>query len=95
MNRHVRGMQRQYGQGLIEFIITIAVLGPLLLGIFQAVLLYRAKTLLDYAALQAARSGATNFAQMDAMQTGLARGLMPLYATDASATGALAFLPGE
>ena len=56
MNRHVRGMQRQYGQGLIEFIITIAVLGPLLLGIFQAVLLYRAKTLLDYAALQAARN---------------------------------------
>lgn len=87
MRQRIRYLAVQRGQGLIEFIITVAVLGPLLLGIFQAVLLYRAKTVLDYAALQAARSGSTNFAQMSAMQSGLARGLMPLYAHDASAAG--------
>lgn len=89
MSRRIHHAATQRGQGLIEFIITVAVLGPLLLGIFQAVLLYRAKTVLDYAAFQAARSGSTNSAQMGAMQSGLARGLMPLYAHDASATGAV------
>jgi hypothetical protein len=89
MSHRIRRAASQHGQGLIEFIITVAVLGPLLLGIFQAVLLYRAKTVLDYAAFQAARSGSTDFAQMSAMQTGLARGLMPLYAHDASAAGAV------
>jgi hypothetical protein len=87
MRQRIRQFSGQRGQGLIEFVITVAVLGPLLLGIFQAVLLYRAKTVLDYAALQAARSGSTNFAQMSAMQSGLARGLMPLYAHDASTAG--------
>jgi hypothetical protein len=88
MNRRAR--RRQRGQGLIEFIITVAVLGPLLLGIFQAILLYRAKTVLDYAALQAARSGSTHFAETGPMCQGLAKGLMPLYAHDASVAGVAA-----
>lgn len=75
---------RQRGQGLVEAVIVIPVFGLFLLGIFQGILLYRAKTTLDYAAFMAARSGATNFAEKSAMIDGLARGLMPLYAHQAS-----------
>ncbi|MBM7131521.1 pilus assembly protein [Dyella mobilis] len=77
------------GQSLIEFVVCIVVLGPLLLGLFQAILLYRAKTVLDYAALQAARKGATNFAQISAMCDGLAGGLTPLYTHQASGSAVL------
>jgi hypothetical protein len=56
------------------------VFGVLLLGIFQAILFYRAKAVVDYAALQAARSGAVHFAEKSAMQDGMLRGLLPLYA---------------
>ena len=73
-------IHRQRGQGLIEAVIVLPVFGLFLLGIFQGILLYRAKTTLDYAAFMAARSGATNFAEKNAMIDGLARGLMPLYA---------------
>jgi hypothetical protein len=44
-------------------------------------LLYRAKTTVDYAALEAARAGALHGADKGQMQFGLARGLTPLYAT--------------
>lgn len=81
--------QGQGGQGLVEFVVSVAVLGPLLLGMLQAVLLYRAKSVLDYAAFMAARRGATNFAEPEAMCKGLAAGLAPLYAHQATNTGAL------
>lgn len=70
---------RQGGQSLIEAVVVIAVFGTLLLGIFQTILFYRAKTIVDYAALEAARSGATNFAEKEPMRLGLLRGLMPMY----------------
>ncbi len=73
-------IHRQRGQGLVEAVIVLPVFGLFLLGIFQGILLYRAKTTLDYAAFMAARSGAMNFAQKNAMIDGLAHGLMPLYA---------------
>lgn len=73
-------MWRQRGQAVVETWVVILVFGVFLLGIFQTILFYRAKTVVDYAALQAARSGATHFAQMSEMRKGLARGLMPLYA---------------
>ncbi len=79
--------RHQRGQSLIETCVVITVFGTLLLGIFQAILFYRAKTVVDYAALQAARSGATNFAEKDAMKVGLARGLMPLYASESGNAG--------
>lgn len=73
-------IRAQRGQSLVETVIVIPVFGVFLLGLFQAVLFYHAKSIVDYAALQAARSGATHFAEKSAMQTGLARGLLPLYA---------------
>lgn len=89
MKTAITSKRRARGQSLIEFVVCIVVLGPLLLGMFQAILLYRAKTVLDYATLQAARSGATNSAQMSAMCQGLAGGLTPLYTHQASATALL------
>lgn len=73
-------LRTQRGQSLAETVIVIPVFGVFLLGLFQAILFYHAKSVVDYAALQAARSGATHFAEKNAMQIGLARGLMPLYA---------------
>jgi hypothetical protein len=71
---------RQRGQAVIETWVVILVFGVFLLGIFQTILFYRVKTTVDYAALEAARNGATHYAEMSAMRIGLARGLMPLYA---------------
>jgi hypothetical protein len=70
----------QCGQAVIETWVVILVFGVFLLGIFQTILFYRVKTTVDYAALEAARNGATHYAEMSAMRIGLARGLMPLYA---------------
>lgn len=81
---------RQQGQAVIETVVVIAVFGVFLLGLFQLILFYRAKSLVDYAALEAARSGAVHGAQMSAMKTGLARGLMPLYARSPDNGAALA-----
>jgi type II secretory pathway pseudopilin PulG len=89
MTRIRRSTRRQRGQSLVEAIVVIPVFGAVILGIFQAVLFYRAKAVVDYAALQAARSGATHFAQMSAMDTGLVRGLMPLYTHKSTRAGAI------
>lgn len=80
---------RQRGQSLVETVVVIGVFGTFLLGIFQAILFYRAKTIVDYAALQAAKSGATNFAEKEPMRLGLLRGLMPLYTHESGNQGLL------
>lgn len=80
---------RQRGQSLPEFLIVIPLFLFLLLLLFQLVLIYRAKTVLDYAALEAARRGAVSQVDMNEMLNGLAYGLAPLYATDAGATDVL------
>lgn len=78
---------RQAGQSLPEFLIVVPLFLFLLLLIFQLTLIYRAKTVLDYAALEAARRGATSGVDMDRMREGLAYGLMPLYSTDPGVAG--------
>lgn len=85
----IRLQSRQNGQSLVETVVVIGVFGTFLLGIFQAILFYRAKTVVDYAALEAARSGATNFAEKEPMRLGLLRGLMPLYTHEAGNQGLL------
>jgi TadE-like protein len=67
------------GQSLVEFLVAMFGFGLLLLGLFQALLFYRAKATVDYAALEAARAGAVHGAKLDDMKYGLARGLAPLY----------------
>jgi hypothetical protein len=90
MSRHFPMHQR--GQSLTEFLVVMFGFGVLLLGLLQAILLARAKTTVDYAALEAARAGALYGADKGQMQKGLARGLTPLYATaTASPTAAGTF----
>ena len=79
---------RMQGQSLVEFLIVVPIFLFLVLVIFQMVLVYRAKTTLDYATLEAARMGAVKGADKAAMKRGLIRGLMPLYATSGGAGGA-------
>ena len=79
----------QRGQGLAEFLIGMPLALLLILGAFQFALIYQAKTVLNLAALQAARSGALHQADPAALQTGLQRGLTPLYTHGTSASALL------
>lgn len=74
-------MKQQRGQSITEFLIAMVGFGLLLLGMLQAILLYRAKATVDYAALEAARAGALHGVDMGQMQKGFARGITPLFAT--------------
>jgi hypothetical protein len=77
---------------MTEFLIVAPTLLFFCFGTLQFVLLYQAKSTLDVATLEAARSGAVTHGSMTAMQAGLARGLAPLYARHASADGVAAAL---
>lgn len=74
----------QRGQSMSEFIVILPVLLLLILGAMQFGLLYQAKATLNLAAFGAARAGALNRGNMDAMKSGFANGLRPLftYGTD-------------
>jgi hypothetical protein len=83
MNRRLRShatRRAARGQSMVEFLIVAPVLLFLILSLIQFVLLYRIKTTLDYAALEAARAGAVSGASKSAMNDGLARGMTPLFA---------------
>jgi len=84
--------RKQSGQSMVEFIIIAPLLLFVCFGTLQFVLLYQAKSTLDVAVLEAAREGAVNHGSMQAMRSGLARGLAPIYARAASAEGASAAL---
>ena len=79
MSLHHRPAHRQRGQSMVEFCIVVPLFLFLLLLILQMVLIYRAKSTLDYATFQAARTGAVNGADPDAMRNRLALGLVPLW----------------
>ena len=64
---------------MVETLIVVFLTLLILLGVVQFGLIYNAKTTLNYAAFEAARSGALNYADRTAIEYGLARGLAPLY----------------
>lgn len=64
---------------MVETLIVVFLTLLILLGIVQFGLIYNAKTTLNYAAFEAARAGALNYADRTAIEYGLARGLAPLY----------------
>lgn len=72
---------------MVEFLVVAPLLLFFCFATVQFVLLYQAKSTLDVAALEAAREGAVNHGSLASMQTGLARGLAPLYARQATAEG--------
>lgn len=84
------GIRISKGQSLPEFLVALPVFFFLVLLIFQVALIYRAKTVLDYATLEAARVGSLHGASLSAIENGLAHGLTPLFATEAGAAGTAA-----
>lgn len=79
MTLHRRYAGRQRGQSMVEFCIVVPLFLFVLLLILQLVLIYRAKSTLDYAALQTARTGAVSGVDPGEMRSRLATGLVPLW----------------
>jgi hypothetical protein len=67
------------GQAMTEYMIVFPVMLVLIFGTLQFALLYQAKTQLNYAAFESARSGSLNNAQRWALKAGLVRGLAPIH----------------
>src|SRR5512138_605473 len=78
---------RERGVAMIETAIALPILLAVILGSIQFGLIYEAKATLNHAALRAARAGAVEHADPDAIRRGLARGLVPLYSPPSSLTG--------
>ena len=78
---------RERGVAIAETVIALPILLALILGIIQFALIYEAKATLNHATLLAARAGAVDHAQPQAILSGLARGLVPLYSPDSSFQG--------
>jgi hypothetical protein len=76
---------RQRGAASLEFWVVCLALLPLVLGSFQGVLLYNAKSVLNQATFEAARIGAVQHAQVAPMQAELARRLAGFYGPTNSA----------
>ena len=77
---------KQRGQAMVEMIVISFVTLLLLFGIVQFALLYNAKTVLNYAAYEAARIGALNYSHPESMRLALAQKLAVLEPIDSSAT---------
>ncbi|WP_368562944.1 TadE/TadG family type IV pilus assembly protein [Pseudoxanthomonas sp. UTMC 1351] len=81
MKQPVSIHRRQRGQSLVEFCVVVPTFLFLLLVTLQFILIYRAKSALDYATFQAARAGAVSGVDKGEMQYALAGGLTPLFVT--------------
>jgi len=76
-------MRRQNkGQSMVEFIIVTPVVLLLLFGALQFAFLYHAKTLLNYAAFEAARTGAVSNARVSEMENAFARSMAAIHTHD-------------
>lgn len=75
------------GQSAIEFLIIFPLLAMLVFGIIQFALMYQTRATLNHATLLAARAGALHNGDRDEMRAALARGLAPLFASEASPEG--------
>jgi len=78
---------------MVEFVIATPFLFLMGLGTVQTGLIYHAKTTLNYATFEAARTGAVNHAQVSPMEEELAYRLAPVYGgtgSESSAGGAIA-----
>jgi len=72
-------INNQNGQSMTEFIIVFPIMLVLVFGALQFALIYHAKITLNYAAFNAARSGAVSSAHLGIMENNLAAGLAPIY----------------
>jgi hypothetical protein len=70
---------RQRGAGLVETIVVLPTLLLVIMCIWQAALVYRAKSALNYAALEAARAGSVENATVSSIQAAFRKALIPYY----------------
>lgn len=84
---HKAPPSRQRGQSATEFLVIFPALFLLVFGIIQFALLYQARATLNHAALLAARAGALHNGDQTEMRLALAKGLAPLFASEASPAG--------
>ena len=73
-------MNNQRGQSMTEFIIVMPVMLLLILGAIQFILIYQAKSTLNYATFEAARAGSLENASRKSVDNGFTRGLAPMFA---------------
>ncbi len=69
----------QSGQSMTEFIIIAPLMILVVMGSLQFAFIYNAKTTVNYAAFQAARSGAVNHGLRSAVETAFVRNMAALY----------------
>jgi len=85
-----RTRARACGASLLEFVFVAPALLTLGLGALQTGLIHHAKSTLDYATFEAARTGATHHARLEPMREELAMRLAPIMGGDGSAERAAA-----
>ncbi len=73
-------MKKQHGQSMTEFLVVMPAMLLLIFGAIQFVLIYQAKTTLNYATFEAVRAGTLHNASRDAIDKGFIRGMAPLFA---------------
>ncbi|WP_434341189.1 TadE/TadG family type IV pilus assembly protein [Motilimonas cestriensis] len=80
--------KEQQGQAMFESIIVLLLACILVLIVVEIAFFYRAKSTLNTATFEAARSGSVSNASADALHRGFIRGILPLHIRgDASTTG--------
>ena len=84
-----RGLSLTRGVSMVETLIALPMFVLLILIIAELWLMYQAKSILDLAALAAARSGAIHHGDAGEMRNAASLALAPLYTKDASATGVM------
>lgn len=77
--RRLPGYALQRGTAFVETLLAVPIVLLLGLGALQWALLFHARTALEYALVEAARAGSVAQARPDAIEAGLARGLMPFW----------------
>ncbi|MFO1300395.1 MAG: TadE/TadG family type IV pilus assembly protein [Burkholderiaceae bacterium] len=75
----LRGHTPQRGTAFVETLLAVPIVLLLGLGALQWAMLFHARTALEYALLEGARAGSVAQARPDAIEAGLARGLMPFW----------------
>jgi TadE-like protein len=70
---------RQRGAGLVETLIVIPTLLMVIMATWQAAMVFRAKSAVNYAVFEAARAGAVQNAKVDAITAAFAKGMIPYY----------------
>ncbi len=77
--RRARARRHQRATVLIETLLAAPIVLLLGLGALQWVLLFHARAAIEYGVFEAARAGSVAQARIDAIEDGLARGLMPFW----------------